>query len=97
MQAKIATCCYCGTRAALVLSEDRHELVCSSCGAPLHDLKRLRSDKHGDRELVGTSVTKKHRGDGSPNKKKKQKKLSFKERLLREVWDKADDIFDDLF
>ncbi len=39
---KIATCCYCGTRAALVLTgELRHELACRACGAPLHDLKRL--------------------------------------------------------
>lgn len=39
---KIATCCYCGTRAALVLTgQDRHELSCSACGAPLHDMKRL--------------------------------------------------------
>ena len=41
---KIATCCYCGTRAALVLGRDRHELTCSSCGAPLHEMKRLRQD-----------------------------------------------------
>ncbi len=39
---KIATCCYCGTRAALVLrGETRHELACSRCGAPLRDLKAL--------------------------------------------------------
>ena len=39
---KIATCCYCGTKAALVLrGKDSHELSCGSCGAPLHDLKRL--------------------------------------------------------
>lgn len=39
---KIATCCYCGTRAALVLrGEARHELACANCGAPLHDLKHL--------------------------------------------------------
>ena len=39
---KIATCNYCGTRAALVLGgETRHELVCSGCGAPLHDLKAI--------------------------------------------------------
>ncbi len=42
---KIATCCFCGTRAALVLTgRDRHELSCSACGAPLHNLKMLRSD-----------------------------------------------------
>lgn len=35
-QVKIATCCYCGTRAALVLAaEARHDLTCRSCGAPL--------------------------------------------------------------
>lgn len=39
---KIATCCYCGTKAALVLREkDSHELSCGSCSVPLHDLKRL--------------------------------------------------------
>ncbi|MDA7425414.1 hypothetical protein [Thalassococcus lentus] len=44
-QTKIATCCYCGTRAALVLrGKDRHELSCSSCGAQLHDMKMLRAD-----------------------------------------------------
>ncbi len=37
---KIATCCYCGTRAALVLrGEGRHELSCAACGAPLHEMK----------------------------------------------------------
>jgi hypothetical protein len=41
---KIATCCYCGTRAALVLGRDRHELSCSNCGAPLHDMKRFRQE-----------------------------------------------------
>jgi len=42
--AKIATCCYCGARAALTLSRrERHELACSNCGAPLHNLKKLPS------------------------------------------------------
>ena len=30
---KVATCCYCGTKAALVLrGKDSHELSCGSCG-----------------------------------------------------------------
>lgn len=42
LASKIATCCYCGTRAALVLKGDsRHELACSTCGAPLHNLKQM--------------------------------------------------------
>ena len=41
----IATCCYCGSRAALVLSgTQRHELSCASCGAPLRQLKNLKSE-----------------------------------------------------
>jgi hypothetical protein len=45
MGTKIATCCYCGTRAALVLrGEGRHELSCASCGAPLHLMKNLPVD-----------------------------------------------------
>lgn len=39
---KIATCCYCGTRAALVLrGKERHELSCAACGAPLHEMKAI--------------------------------------------------------
>lgn len=39
---KIATCCYCGTRAALVLrGAGRHELSCAACGAPLHEMKAI--------------------------------------------------------
>ena len=42
---KIATCCYCGSRAALVLKgKVRHELACSNCGAPLHEMKMLRTE-----------------------------------------------------
>ena len=43
MAQKIATCCYCGARAALRLDGARHELVCSNCGAPLHEMKSLKS------------------------------------------------------
>lgn len=38
---KIATCCFCGSKAALTLGEGRHELACAQCGAPLHDLKQI--------------------------------------------------------
>ena len=56
---KIATCCYCGTRAALVLSgRERHELACSNCGAPLHDLKMLpkRADAGAGRTSASTAT-----------------------------------------
>ena len=43
MAQKIATCCYCGARAALRFDRERHELACSNCGAPLHEMKALKS------------------------------------------------------
>lgn len=93
---KIATCCYCGTRAALVLTgRDRHELSCSGCGAPLHDLKMLKVDRKGDREPL---QTRSGAGYKTPKpKKKSHKKKKSKPRfgkLLGEAFDIIDDIFD---
>ena len=80
---KIATCCYCGTRAALVLrGETRHELACSSCGAPLHDLKQM--------PMTGETVHK-DISYTSPLKTRKSKKKSKKRKSRRKDW------FDDLF
>ena len=70
---KIATCCYCGTRAALVLTgKHRHELSCSGCGAPLHDLKMLPKDRTGDREILHDRPRK----SGKPRSQKPKKKKS---------------------
>lgn len=100
-QTKIATCCYCGTRAALVLKgEDRHELACSSCGAPLHELKMLPTSARGERELVKPSPirtepqkSKKHRAP----KRKKKKQRSLSQLFLYKLADAAEDVFDDVF
>jgi len=46
---KIATCSYCGTRTLMTLAEGkRYELVCSTCGAPLHDMQMLKNMASGD-------------------------------------------------
>lgn len=50
---KIATCCYCGTRAALVFDTGRHELTCGTCGAPLHLLKSLPPDRSAAGNVTG--------------------------------------------
>lgn len=45
MTQKIATCSYCGTRAALMLAgREQHALACAQCGAPLRDFKALKAD-----------------------------------------------------
>jgi hypothetical protein len=103
---KIATCCYCGTRAALILKgSTRHELACSACGAPLHALKSLRSDavdpamhraprkgkRKADRDARAMGVSAWQQG---LNKPKKRKRKSPARRLLSEAFDLIEDIFD---
>ncbi|MDG1801932.1 MAG: hypothetical protein P8H53_05435 [Paracoccaceae bacterium] len=97
---KIATCCYCGTRAALVLSgRERHELACSNCGAPLHDLKML--PKWADAGAGRTSAPTATPARPKPlhkkpryNKKNNNKKKSLTRWLLEEAKDAIEDIFD---
>lgn len=102
---KIATCCYCGTRAALVLrGKTRHELSCGSCGAPLHDLKMLRTDATGERELVrpthkrAYSAIREHRAPKSyPRKKHKGSKRYFGKTLMKaaeDLFDAVEDVLD---
>lgn len=95
---KIATCCYCGTRAALVLrGKERHELSCSTCGAPLHDMKMLRSEHSGRKGTVKPSPV---RRVPSPSKggyvgrTRKKKRKNIGRWFLEEAWDAIEDIFD---
>ncbi|MGX0903377.1 hypothetical protein ACSSV8_001954 [Roseovarius sp. MBR-79] len=89
MTPKIATCCYCGTRAALVLDRARHELSCSSCGAPLREMKSLPiENRAAPAQPASRPVV-----PSKPRKKPKKRK-SFKQRMLSEMWDAIEDIFD---
>ena len=100
MTPKIATCCYCGTRAALILDKDRHELSCASCGAPLHDLKRMPVDSFGP---VPDGRTPKIRKKGSYSQKKqtprktREKRRKPRKSLLRMAVEEAIDAIDDFF
>lgn len=100
---KIATCCYCGTRAALVLGRDRHELSCSSCGAPLHDMKRLRKEgKSSRKSREGASydygpyqTPKKHKHYAErPRHKPRKKRKGLMRYFVEEAFDVLEDIFD---
>lgn len=92
---KVATCCYCGTRAALVLDRARHELTCTGCGAPLHDLKMLPlregnappSDRRATAAMQRVPPPK-------PRKKKTKKRKSRAKKLFEEAFDLLEDIFD---
>jgi hypothetical protein len=97
---KIATCCYCGTRAALVLGKKRQELSCASCGAPLHEMKRLPSEHPGKHELVRPSAVrpttpKRKKDDRMPERGKyRKKRKSLFQNLVEEAFDAIEDIFD---
>lgn len=98
---KIATCCYCGTKAALILRGNvRHELSCSSCGAPLHDLKMLRADHPEDGRTVRPSPIRPNvrpeqvTGYRQMPRKKIKRRKGLGRWLLEEAWDSIEDIFD---
>lgn len=102
---KIATCCYCGTKAALVLrGKDRHELTCAACGAPLHDMKMLKAAATRDHPVERTPSKKSRKKGVTPlpvwerdmpeRKKKKRKKKSLAKKVFSEAFDLIEDIFD---
>jgi len=84
---KSATCCYCGAHTLLTLSgKTRHELQCTSCGAPLRRMKSLRKDHVID----PFTVQGKRKTTPKERYKTRKKKKSMAHRLL----DVAEDIFD---
>lgn len=92
---KIATCCYCGTRAALVLSgKVRHELACSACGAPLHNLKMLRKDRTPDREPKTVRTVKSVKPEKARRTRPRKTRKSLFSKFLEEAVDVIEDIFD---
>ena len=99
MYSKMATCCYCGTRAALVLKgKERHELACSNCGAPLHELKMLRSDAtQNSVTMRPAAIMNQHRERQYTKPRKRRKQRSLAQRFMEEFWDKAEDLLDDIF
>ncbi len=91
---KIATCCYCGTRAALALKGDmRHELACAQCGAPLSKMKMLKAEPQATMTSGRPAVDHRLRPEKSRPKKVSRKK-TLKRRVLSEIWDAVEDIFD---
>lgn len=93
--AKIATCCYCGTRAALTLrGRERHELACSTCGAPLHEMKMLKVQE--PKRPAHRPRPSDARPEPRPRRQKKRGK-SLSQRFMEEAWDLAEDLLDDIF
>lgn len=102
---KIATCSYCGTRQTLVLTARKgHELACSACGAPLHEMKWLRADRDTDGTRRSPTRPAPHghglRRDDRPDASRKHRRKKQKKRrkgLLRDVFEEASDVIEDIF
>ncbi len=102
---KIATCCYCGTKAALILrGKDKHELSCGNCGAPLHKLKMLPKQPGRDdaQASAPSRKTKRKRVEKYPEyrdhrPKKRKKSKGFGRRVVSGLWDVVEDVVDEIF
>ncbi|WP_341234212.1 hypothetical protein [uncultured Sulfitobacter sp.] len=97
---KIATCCFCGSKAALTLDVGRHELSCAQCGAPLHDLKKIPVPKA---KTTGVSASpavqrfpaaKPVKRASKPKVKHSKRRKSWLKELAGEIFDVVEDIFD---
>lgn len=98
---KIATCCYCGTRAVLVLDQSRHELACSACGAPLHDMKLMPVPQESRQirrsppaKPAEHKIVTKERRVKPVKKYKRRKRKPLSRKIFEEIWDVVEDIFD---
>jgi hypothetical protein len=96
MTPKIATCCYCGTRAALVLDRVRHELACSRCAAPLLEMKAMpKREAAAPRPASGADrMTRRGHANGHKQVKARKSRQSLGQRLWKDVWERVEDLLD---
>lgn len=98
-EARIATCCYCGTRAAFEMSHGgRHELVCTSCGAPLSKIeaamKSAPAASTARSEAKPRDLDVAELAEAFLNGKLKKKKKSKSKKAVKGLFDFIEDIFD---
>ena len=102
---KIATCCHCGSKAALKLDKGRHELSCASCGAPLRDLKMLPKTQDTSASAPRKAVSHQPAVRRFPEKaaaaayrkmkpRKVKKRKSWLKDMAEDLFDMVEDIFD---
>ena len=94
---RMGTCCYCGSRTLLELTaRGGHELACGACGAPIHQMKGIRSEKRKakhDRPHTNTPIGYPGHGKNKPSKKKGK---SSRKKKSKGFFDVLDDVFDDV-
>lgn len=95
---KMATCCYCGRRTALVLTgRVQHELACGSCGAPLHKMKafptKARTNAQAPRKQAA-AVPEDVWSSAPSRPKRRKRRKSVSRKVASEIFDLFEDIFD---
>lgn len=96
---KIATCSYCGRRAALQLTaRGGHEMACGACGAPLHEMKWLKPPAPDHPVKRSPAAPAPHGGplpsrSSAPPRPIKRRKPLWK-KALSEVFELIEEIFD---
>ena len=96
---KIATCCYCGSRAMLTLAgRVQHHLACSACGAPLTAMKALRVEEVPKARRPADAVAPAAPRPRSPKPALRTKERSWKRRPLisRRVLDRLEDVIEEI-
>jgi hypothetical protein len=97
---KIATCCHCGSKAALRLDKRQHMLACASCGAPLRNFKALPvtaparagvSHRPPVRQFVQKPKAVAHK---MAKPRKLKKRIGWLKDVAEDMFDFVEDIFD---
>lgn len=101
---KIATCCYCGTKAVLKLrGTTQHELTCATCGAPLRALKMLPKSRSADKAAAKPEPKIEHRQQAKKSekpyksRKSRRPKKRFGRKAVAGFWDLLEDVVDEIF
>ncbi len=81
----------------MLSGKTRHELTCSGCGAPLHDLKMLPVGKAEAQDPAPRRKPKPRTGDIRPERPVKRKKVKRRKGLMARVLDEAMDLVEDIF
>lgn len=90
VETKLATCCYCSARTMLKpTARHGHELACGSCGAPLHEMKWLKTPAPVAAHAPHGKLKQKQKRSKPPKRQK-----SVWERRLKKAWDILEDIID---
>lgn len=94
--ARIATCCYCGTQAALPSRPVPGRIACDTCGAPLRRLGRAEPAPPQNISVLHRVVPHPAALHPAVPPRVKTKQPKRRKPVLARLWDAAEDMFEDV-